>query len=159
MFDGQMGGKVYSLSYQKFNQFGRMQQTTSGRYDGLIGDGVVLNEDGTYSHNTTVTQSIGEYYTRYYQIDNVESNTVSTSYLKLREITLSYNFPKKLIEKTKFLENLSLSIYGRDLYCWTNYPIFDPEVATLNDSEITPGFETAQLPSTRTIGATLKVSF
>lgn len=159
LFDGQVGGKVYSLSYQKLNQFGRMQQTTVGRYDGLIGDGVVLNTDGSYSINATTTQSIGEYYTRYYQIDNVESNMVSTSYLKLREITLSYNFPKKLIEKIKFLESLSLSVYGRDLYCWTDYPIFDPEVATLNDAEITPGFETAQLPSTRTFGATLKVSF
>lgn len=159
LFDGQAGGQVYSLSYQKFNQFGRMQQTTVGRYDGLVGDGVVLNNDGSYSYNQTVTQHIGEYYTRYYQIDNVESNLVPTAYLKLREVNISYSVPKKVMDKIKFIESLSLSLYGRDLYCWTDYPIFDPEVATLNDAEITPGFETAQLPSTRTFGATLKVSF
>ncbi|MDO9635245.1 MAG: SusC/RagA family TonB-linked outer membrane protein [Paludibacter sp.] len=159
LFDGQAGGQVYSLSYQKFNQFGRMQQTTVGRYDGLIGDGVVLNGDGTYNYNQTVTQSIGEYYTKYFQIDNVESNLVSTAYLKLREINISYSVPKKILDKVEFLESISLSLFGRDLYCWTDYPIFDPEVATLNDAEITPGFETAQLPSSRTFGATLKVSF
>lgn len=159
LFDGQYGGQVYSLSYQKFNQFGKLEQTTVGRYDGLVGDGVVLNNDGSYSINKTVTKEIGHYYGSYYDLDNVESNMVSTSYLKLRELSIEYAFPKKWLEKTKVINSLSLAVFGNDLYCWTKYPIFDPEVATLNNSEITPGFETAQLPSTRTFGMTVKVSF
>lgn len=159
LFDMQKGGKVYSLSNNKLNQFGKTTKTLEGRYEGLIGDGVVLNSDGSYSMNTTVTKSISEYYATYYGIDNVEANMVETEYIKLRELSLEYNVPKKVLNKIKFIKSASFSIYGRDLYCWTNYPIFDPEVATLNGSEITPGFETAQFPSTRSFGASVRVSF
>jgi DNA-binding transcriptional regulator of glucitol operon len=43
---------------------------------------------------------------------------------------------------------------------WTNWPAFDPEFGTLDNSgQITAGFESGQFPSTRTMGVNLTVSF
>lgn len=168
LFDGQMGGQVYSVTWQKMNDHGKAANTLKGRYDpntmnspderGIIGDGVIQNADGTYRMND-VKATAYAYYKAYYNINNVESAIVSTSYLKLRELSFEYSFPKKIIARTKVLQGLSVSIYGRDLFVWTDYPGYDPEAATLNGSSIQPGYETAQMPSTRTFGATVKVNF
>jgi len=42
---------------------------------------------------------------------------------------------------------------------WTKFPLFDPEAATLNDNQITPGVEIGQLPTARTVGVQLNVKF
>lgn len=159
LLDGQYGGHVYSVTWQKLNTFGKSALTVNGRYAGIVGDGVQQAADGSYTINKTVSAQIGSYYNAYYNIDNVESNRVSTSYLKLREVSLQYQLPKKWLQKVKFIDNTAVSLYGRDLFIWTNYPIFDPEVASLNGANITPGFETAQLPSTRTLGLKFMVKF
>ena len=168
LFDGQMGGQVYSVTWQKMNDHGKAANTLKGRYDpntmgskderGIIGDGVIKNADGTYRMND-VKATAYAYYKAYYNINNVESAIVSTSYLKLRELSFEYSFSKSLVAKTKVLQGLSVSIYGRDLFVWTDYPGFDPEAATLNGGNIQPGYETAQMPSTRTFGATIKMNF
>ncbi|XHR96362.1 hypothetical protein ACFJIV_06770 [Mucilaginibacter sp. UC70_90] len=46
----------------------------------------------------------------------------------------------------------TVGVYGRDLYIWTKWPIFDPEFGTLSGTDIVQGFEVAQFPSTRTFG-------
>ena len=51
------------------------------------------------------------------------------SFVKLRELTLSYSFPTKLISKWK-LSSLSLSATGRNLFTITDYSGVDPEVNT-----------------------------
>jgi len=48
-------------------------------------------------------------------------------------------------------------VYGRDLFIWSPWPIFDPEFGTLAGSDIVRGFEVGQFPSTRTMGFTLSV--
>ena len=168
LFDGQVGGQVYSVTWQKMNDHGKAANTLKGRYNpttmnstddrGIIGDGVILNADGTYRIND-VKATAYDYYKAYYNINNVESGIVSTSYLKLREVSLEYTFPKKLMKKTRVIQGLSVSVYGRDLFVWSKYPGYDPEVASLNGSSIQPGYETAQMPSTRTMGATIKLKF
>lgn len=168
LLDGQKGGQVYSVTWQKMNDHGKAANTLKGRYNpdtmsstderGVVGDGVILNADGTYRLNDVKAPAFN-YYKAYYNINNVESGIVSTSYLKLREISLEYSFPKKWMKKTKVIQDLSLSVYGRDLFVWSKYPGYDPEVASLNGSSIQPGYETAQMPSTRTMGATIKFKF
>ena len=63
-----------------------------------------------------------------------------------------------MLEKTPF-EKVSLAVYGRNLFMITSFPMFDPEAAALNAGSITPGVETGQLPTTRTIGVNLTLSF
>ena len=123
----------------------------------MIAPGVVRNEDGTYSENTKVI-TVESYYKEYYRMANVETNTFDTSFLKLREVRLEYQLPEDLLKKSPFTQ-ASIAVYGRNLLCLTNYPLFDPEAAALNGSSMVSGVETGSLPTSRTFGINLNLSF
>jgi TonB-linked SusC/RagA family outer membrane protein len=156
VFDGQYGGIIYSQTHHKAAEMGKLKHTLAGREEGfIIGEGVVLNEDGTYSPNT-VKANVVEFYRRQYRRYNVESNSFDASFIKLRELSIEYNLPKKISEKAK-MENVSLSLYGRNLYTWTEFPIYDPEAGARLGSSILPGIEMGQLPSPATYGFRIKL--
>lgn len=156
--DGSYGGKIYSHTHHKATEAGQLKHTLRGREEGeLVGEGVVLNADGSYTPNTTPIR-VDNYYRKYYEYQNVESNTFDASFLKIRELSLSYSFAKKQLKRIG-LESLTLTVYGRDLKTFTDFPIYDPEAATMNGSVIVPGMETGQMPSTASYGFNLKVEF
>lgn len=157
LFDGQFGGVGYSLTHAVLMEEGKLKKTLPGRYNGIIGDGVVLNPDGSYSKNTVVAEA-GDYYARHFNRDNIESNTFSTDFIKLREVRLDYALPKSFLSRYK-IEKASIGVYGRDLFVFTKWPAFDPEFASLTSSGIEKGAEIAQFPSTRTMGVNLSFSF
>lgn len=157
LFDGQFGGVGYSLTHAVLMEEGKLKKTLPGRYTGIIGDGVVLNPDGSYSKNTVVATA-GDYYARHFNRDNLESNTFSTDFVKLREVRLDYSLPKSFLSRYK-IEKASIGVYGRDLFVFTKWPAFDPEFASLTGSGIEKGAEIAQFPSTRTMGVNLSFSF
>lgn len=74
-------------------------------------------------------------------------------------MSVRYNFPKTWFSNMKFVRGGNISAFGRDLFVWTKYPVYDPEAATLNGGSITPGYETAQFPSTRSIGINFQIDF
>lgn len=162
LFDAQFGGVGYSLTHALLCEDGKLKKTLPGRYNGIIGNGVqeIVAENGeiTYRKNDVLANSIRNYYYSHFNRDNVEANTFKTDFIKLREIRLDYSIPKSLLKKIK-IQQLVVGIYGRDLYTWTKWPVFDPEFGEIGDSGITSGFETAQFPSTRTMGINLKLAF
>ena len=109
--------------------------------------------------NTYRTADITEYYGLAYAFQNAEQNFVSTQFLKLRELRLDYEFPKKWLSKTRIIKGLVLSVYGRDLFCWSDFPGWDPEGAFMRGESIVPGFEIAQMPGTRAFGGSIKITF
>lgn len=159
LFDGQFGGVSYSLTHAVLMEEGKLKKTIPGRYNGIVGDGVVYDA-GTnkYVKNTTLATNIQAYYDAHFNRDNVEANTFSTDFIKFREARFDYTLPKKLLSKLN-LQKASLGIYGRDLFQLTKWPAFDPEFGTLNDGTINAGFEMAQFPSTRTLGISLTIGF
>lgn len=159
-FDGQYKGMAYSQSHHKMTEQGKLEHTLIGRDNpgGLIvGAGVVQNPDGSFSPNTKGVLA-SAYYADYYRRANVETNTFDTSFIKLRDARISYSFPKTVTEQLK-ITDLTLALFGRNLWMWTKFPLFDPEAATLNDNQITPGVEMGQLPTARTVGIQLNVKF
>lgn len=181
LIDGQMGGKMYSHSHHKMMEQGKLAKSLNGRLPGteyymaaddpriaaagykpvggvyMIAPGVVKNEDGTYSPNTKVV-TVEQYYKEYYRMANVETNTFDTSFLKLREVRLEYQLPGDVLKNSPFSQ-ASIAFYGRNLFCWTDYPLFDPEVAALNGSSMVSGVETGSLPTSRTFGLNVNLSF
>src|SRR5690606_1583028 len=157
LFDGQFGGVGYSLTHAVLMEEGKLKKSIPGRYNGIVGKGVVDNGDGTYSPNTTVV-SAGEYYRRHFNRDNIESNTFSTDFVKLREARLDYTLPSDLLSRFK-ANRITVGVYGRDLLVFSNWPAFDPEFASMNSSGIEKGGEIAQFPSTRNFGLNLSLSF
>lgn len=184
-WDGKVGGKTYSQSHHKMSEQGHIKETLNGRKPGTslyldidnpdiqalfkaqkitpvagvycIAPGVVDNGDGTYSPNQKIV-TIEAYYKEYYRIGNVETNTFDTSYLKLREVRIDYNLPKKWLKNT-FISNATVGLYGRNLLCITDYPMYDPETASLDGSSFVTGVEVGTLPTTRSYGINLKLDF
>jgi TonB-linked SusC/RagA family outer membrane protein len=92
------------------------------------------------------------------------ANLYSATYVKLRELSIMYRFPKSIVNKMK-LQNLSLSLIGQNLFAWTKHSVFvDPETAfTLvndNDTGKEQGYEFySVIPYTRSFGLKLNVEF
>ncbi len=159
VIDGKYGGVIYSHTHHKLTQQGKLKHTLIGREEGVrLGEGVVLNEDGTYSPNTTAIP-IADYYNVMYPLANTEANSFDASFVKLREVTLEYNFSKKLLAGT-FLNEAAVSLYGRNLAVISDFPIYDPEVAGLaGGTNFHPGVEVGQMPSPSEFGVNVKVGF
>ncbi|MCG9792397.1 SusC/RagA family TonB-linked outer membrane protein [Flavobacterium algicola] len=157
VIDGQYGGIIYSQTHHKSAEQGKLTSTFMGRENGyIIGDGVVLNTDGTYSPNTTKAIT-PDWYASYYRRANVESNSFDASFVKLREVSIQYDFPKQLLKNTG-ISALNLSVFGRNLGIISDFPIYDPETAALNGDTILPGIEMGQMPSPATYGFSLKLN-
>ena len=96
--------------------------------------------------------------------DNGTNNTYihswgieDASYLKLSNITLGYTFPKKVLNKIG-LTKLRLYATGNNLFTWTPYTGFDPEVSTMS-SALTPGVDFGAYPRSRSFVFGINVAF
>ncbi|GAA5225290.1 SusC/RagA family TonB-linked outer membrane protein [Membranihabitans marinus] len=88
-------------------------------------------------------------------------NIFDATYVKVREVSLTYRFDKSLLEKIK-LQNLSISFVGNNLMEWVKAGTdIDPERAfQLSGDSWTQGFEYYNVvPWTRSIGVKLNVEF
>jgi len=156
LFDAQYGSKAYSLTQGKMAVQGKTRSTLPGRYNGIIGDGVMLNSDGSYSPNTVIAEDLSTYYDNHFGVSNVEGSVFSTDFIKLREARIDYSFNRATLKKLK-LQRATIGLYGRDLLIISKWPGFDPEFGTLSGSDINRGFEIGQFPSTRSFGINLTV--
>jgi TonB-linked SusC/RagA family outer membrane protein len=156
LFDAQVGAVAYSLTHYKMVEQGKLKSTLPGRYNGIVGNGVVQNPDGSYRKNDVIATDIDQFYQYSMGSYNAEGSTFSTDFVKFRELALAYAFKPALLKKIG-LSTASVGIYGRDLFIWSPWPMFDPEFGTLAGSDIVTGFETGQFPSTRSMGFTLTI--
>ncbi len=156
LFDAQLGAVGHSLTFSRMAALGKLKVTLPGRYNGVIGPGVVQNADGTFRKNDVIATNFENYYTSLYGSDQAEGSVFRTDYLKFREANITYALSKRLVSSLG-LNKVTIGVYGRNLFIWSPWPAFDPEFGTLAGSDITQGFETGQLPSTRTFGARLVV--
>lgn len=153
LFGFQYGGVVYSRTYIEGMRNGSLIGSVDLRdADGsgmIIADGI----DVDTGKKNEVAVPVRTYVQAFY--DNDKIATFDASYLKLRELKISYSLPKRLVEKTPF-KNISVSAFGRNLFLWTKVPHIDPEVASY-DGQL-KGIETMSLPSTRSMGFNINVS-
>ena len=160
-FDGQYGGNVWSLTNWVLNYRGKGTATLEGREGGLKPEGVIELADGNYkvcdiTHDKNTIQA---YYQAKYDRGCTEANFVSTSFLKLREVRLEYSFPRKLLAKSKVIQNLSVAVFGNNLHCWSKFPGFDPEAVSMRGAALSPGFDLLQMPGTATYGGSISITF
>lgn len=158
LFDGQYGGVAYSLTAKTLAEQGKTMNTVPGRYNGITGNGVVQNPDGSYRNNDVIATDVTNFYTSMYGGNNGEGQTYSTNFIKFREASVYYTLTPASLKKIG-IKKLSFGIYGRDLFIWSKWPAFDPELGTLSGTDIIKGIEVAQFPSTRSFGANLSIGF
>jgi len=155
LFDAQFGAVGNAFSLARIGENGKSALTLPGRYNGIIGNGVILNTDGTYRPNDVIATNIPAYYKTVYY-DNAEGTMFSTDFVKFREANLAYSLPSSFV-KNMGLSKVTISGFGRNLFIWSPWPVFDPEFGSLAGTDIVTGFEVGQLPSTRTYGLRLVV--
>ena len=148
--DAKFGGEIYSATNQLGTRWGLSDITLPGREGGIA----VTGNDPT---GNPVNQQVSAYdYWRSYS--DVTSNFVyDADFVKLRAISLNYNFPKSYMANSPF-QSISLALSAHNL--WTIYSAtsnIDPESNYSNSNA--QGLERASMPLTRNYGLTLNVKF
>lgn len=162
--DYRHGGLMYSATNSIVYFNGNAEETMYNMRDSFIyPDSVYKGADGQYHENNI---PVNAYYNlNYYYYSNTNSqmyrkDLVDKTYIKLRELNLTYRLPAKWFDKVSWIQGMELSVFGRNLLMWTpNQGIIDPDTTNYgNDLESQFG-EYYAAPSTRTFGGSLKIVF
>ncbi len=166
LIDWKKGGDIFSLDmwygtstglYEEsvgLNELGNPIRNYAADGGGLILPGVL--PDGT--PNNVRSDEMGTYYTPIgsYSAPNA-MHIYDASYIKLRELSLSYTFDQKLFKGT-FINGATLSFVGSNLWIiHKNLPYSDPE--TTQGAGNIQGWQSGVMPSTRNFGFTLNLKF
>ena len=161
LIDGKFGGQVFSGTNTLAYGAGLHKATLEGRENGLVVtgiDGASFDADsgtGTSFTTTVAPEDLGTYYG---QINDIAEEFVEDAdYIKFRELSFGYSFPKDILDRT-FLTSANISIIGRNLfYIERSADNIDPESAySAGNSQ---GLEYFGVPSTRSYGLSLNVKF
>jgi iron complex outermembrane recepter protein len=172
LIDTKWGGDIYCGSYVIGLQTGQSPETLLERDGGGLPytdpDGNVRNVgiilDGVYADGTP-NDKVVNYLYKYLPNAGGWGKFVSTpgiienTWVKMREISLSYSVPQYVLKKSKVFQTLTLSIVGRDLfYIYTTLPDnINPEGIIGSDNA--QGFEWASFPGMRSFTFGASVSF
>lgn len=164
--DGRVGGKMYSSTNQKMwwggTHPGTVNQYRDDANAGIASyiapgvvvvegsveydvDGNIVNDTRVYAPNTTPVNYIS------WNINTSNAflnHYYDATFVKLREVTLTYNVPVSLLSRT-FFDRASISLIGRNLLLWSDMPEVDPD----------PGADNLQTPSVRNIGFNVNLTF
>ncbi len=126
--DWKQGGDVLNGTEQQLVINGLSKRTldreTARIIPGVLQDG--LQNSATPTKNTIVINPYfqNDYYqNRTYAVDFVEKDV---NWLRLRDVTLSYNFGKKVLDRLRIFSSASVFVTGTDLFIITNYSGADP---------------------------------
>ena len=127
-------------------------------HDGIILPGVKQMPDGSYQPNDVIAPVSG-YYGTFVSWAGEAINALDlkfkNDYIKLREVAVSYRIPSSVTKKMK-MENLTLSLYGRNLaYLYKTIPNLDSE-AYMGTSRY---HEASTMPSTQSFGFKIDLGF
>ena len=147
---GQATGVLASSDY--INDLGNPVRNTLANGGGFIYEGVYA--DGT--PNTTRLDASG-FGSTGYQTLPLSEFVYDASFVKLREVSLAYSFPKDVASKLS-LDNLSLTLVGSNLWIISkNIPDADPETG-FGAGNI-QGLSSGSLPTTRNFALNVKLQF
>ena len=80
------------------------------------------------------------------------------SFLRLSNLTLGYTLPQRITKKV-WLSKCRIYVTATNLFCWTAYTGFDPEVDTRRSSPLTPGVDYSAYPRTRSFAFGVNLIF
>jgi len=194
LFDGQVGGKIYSRSHALYATGGAIKNdddpnlpltTTEGRtvysvgYDaagnpdytlvdagGVVGPGWKYDDSGNLVENDVSVPAggagyVGYFYNYYgngFNRDNIEAATYDATYFKLREVSLSYGIPTSITDGWG-IHSVSISLVGRNLLLFSDVPSIDPETFSIRNGIFVNGFESTSIPTQRSVGINVNLTF
>jgi TonB-linked SusC/RagA family outer membrane protein len=166
--DGRLGGKAQSRTIRNMwwsgvhpGSINRFRAAAASGVSNYIADGVVVvGGEVQYDTEGNITSDTRQYapneqvvnyedYMTTYHSRAYGNHFYDLSFLKLREVSLSYNFPAQLLENS-FLESATVSLIGRNLAIWSEVDFIDPDSG--NDTNL-------QTPSMRNFGVHFNLKF
>lgn len=178
LFDMKWGAKLFSMSSMMSHQNGTSMATLEGREEWYASEQARIAAGATAENWTPTggylgegvknigTEANPEYVKNDVYVDpqiywsNVSTNTpepfiMDASFIKLREMNLSYSLPQSILKNTPFV-SVSISLYGRNLWILYNkLKNIDPESNYNNGNG--QGLEYGSLPSRKTFGVGINV--
>ncbi len=168
LIDYKKGGDMWSQTAEEI--VGRGVIDVGDREAGRVIPGYVANAEGTGPlivegqkvRNNVVIANYDWYFTDSFGITNyTDAHVYDASVVRLREVSLGYSLPSKILENTPF-GSVRVSLSGRNL--WYNAPNFpkelnfDPETAVSSSSNF-QGLDFIGVPTTKRFGANLSLTF
>lgn len=153
-FDWKNGGQMYSgtsglLKYAYGLDKDTEDRTSKFIYPGFKADGTPSNIERGGEGDLNAL-----YQLRANVLGNIdEAYIFESSFVKMRELALSYKFVK--VYKTL---NVNVTAFARNILLWTNYPNFDPE-ASQGNNNMGGSFERFSVPQTKSFGLGLNIEF
>ncbi len=167
--DYRQGGVMYSGTADLLNFVGNAIATTYNDRrpfiipNSVVQSGVDAQGKPVYAENTKpITES--NYDSYWYPTSNIaltyQQRIIDRSFLKLREVSLSYKLPDSWASKIGS-SNLALTVYARNLLLWTpeDNPYIDPEASNLGNDLTSQLGEFRTAPTSKQFGVALKASF
>jgi hypothetical protein len=152
LIDGRFGGKVMSVTQAELDGLGDTKATSSARDAGGVNVKATNNVTGQAWSGLLPAQAfyagvggragLSEFY------------MYDASVVRLRELAIGYKVPVHV----KGIADLRVSLIGRNLFFIHKNAPFDPEISMATNNSL-QGVETFGIPSTRSLGASLKVGF
>ncbi|HEX3164683.1 MAG TPA: SusC/RagA family TonB-linked outer membrane protein [Chitinophagaceae bacterium] len=160
--DYKFGATVLSSTLLNMTRQGHSKLSLEGREGGLTFPAVYASSGLPNTSKITVAANgLQTFYTDYRNLQIGDPFTFKSDFVKLRSISLSYNFTTlmKEVDFLKFVKGLSLSASCRNVaIIYKDLPGLDPE-AIQSSGDIRSGYENSSLPTTRNYNLTLNVKF
>lgn len=149
VFDWKKGGQMYHGTNGLLDFYGVSQVSADARKNGVLFDG--WKSDGT-KNDTRITglKDVEDFYN---VLNNIDASSVyDNSFLKLRELSVSYNaFKNSWVD-------ITISGFARNILLWSELSNFDPE-ASQGNNNMTGAFERFSLPQTSSYGFGVNLKF
>lgn len=157
-----IGNKIYGANkmyYTKFNNRWRntLKEEALNRF-------TVMNEKGEYIFNDPMQLAAANKGKDYVSIEGSSNLYFHSGYvedgsfLKINNVSLGYTLPKALVQKIK-LSNVRFYATGYNLYTFTKYSGYDPEVNTCANNGLTPSIDWGAYPSAFSIVFGANITF
>jgi hypothetical protein len=167
LLDIRQGGDVWNGTSGVMAYWGMTKETADDReIKGYVFDGVVnvgTGENPEYVENSTPVDfhnpetGFNDNKWVRYGFGFSENEIEDASWVRLREVALSYNFPRSLISNIG-LTDLSIGVVGRNLWLETSYSGIDPET-NLQGTNNGFGLEYFGMPNTKSYAVNLRIGF
>jgi TonB-linked SusC/RagA family outer membrane protein len=169
-----IGNGTPDVTYGFINDFRYKDFTLSLMFQGMAGNDIFSQTLGTMwgghgmARNATIKEALNvwtpERPTEIPVLGGTSANYFNSSryvydgsFVKLKNLSLAYNIPKRLLSKL-FIDNLEVYVSGQNLLTFTSFPGYDPETTSATGAQ-TQGIEMGVIPNPRTYTMGLRIGF
>ena len=116
-----------------------------------------LQDDGRTSPDWGTPKGLARY--KGYTSGSIQPYIEDGGFVKLREVSVGYDVPRRLAQTIRGVQTLRVSLTGRNLAMWTDYSGLDPEVANFGAQAIRNNLDIGPYPPSRSVFFNFTVGF